>query len=114
VRRSDADGVLSLRSLALNIPGLLLELAQRGVIPTMFHIPFFVERGGLASYSASEDDLGRQAARLVDRILKGARPATLPVEQPTRFELVVNRKTASALNLSIPPPLLVRIDRLIE
>lgn len=114
LRREDADGVISLRSLALNISGLLLELAQRGVLPTMFHIPFFVERGGLASYSASERALGRQAARLVDKILKGARPADLPVEQPTTFEFVVNRKTAAALGLSIPASLLARIDRLVE
>ena len=114
IRRGDADGVLSLKVLSLNITGFILEIAPHGVIPTMFHIPFFVERGGLASYSAGERELGRQAARLVDRILKGVKPADLPVEQPTKFELVINLKTARALGLSIPPSLRLRADRIIE
>jgi ABC-type uncharacterized transport system substrate-binding protein len=83
-------------------------------MPTMFHVPFFVERGGLASYSANTYELGKQAARLVEKILKGAKPADLPVEQPTKFELVINLKTAKTLGLTIPPALLVRADRLIE
>jgi len=114
LRRSDADGVLSLKAFSLNISGFLLEIAPQGVIPTMFHIPFFVERGGLASYSASERELGRQAARLVDRILKGTKPADLPVEQPTKFELAINLKTAKTLGLKIPPSLRLRADRIIE
>jgi putative ABC transport system substrate-binding protein len=114
LRKADADGIFSLRLLALNIPGLILEVATRGVVPTMFHSPFFVERGGLASYSASGDSLGKQAARLVDKILRGAKPADLPVEQPTKFELVVNLKTAKALGLTVPPSLLLRADRLIQ
>jgi putative ABC transport system substrate-binding protein len=83
-------------------------------MPTMFHIPFFVERGGLASYSANHFELGKQAARLVDKILKGAKPADLPVEQPTKFELVINLKTAQSLGLPIPPTLLLRADRVIQ
>jgi putative ABC transport system substrate-binding protein len=114
LRKGDVDGVISLRSLSLNIPGLLLETATRAPMPAMFHIPFFVERGGLASYSASERELGGQAARLVDKILRGARPGELPVEQPTKFELVVNVKTARALGLALPPSLLLRADRLIS
>jgi ABC-type uncharacterized transport system substrate-binding protein len=77
-QKCDADEILPLRLLSSNISGFILESAMRGVLPTMFHIPFFVERGGLASYSADPHELGKQAARLVDKILKGARPAELP------------------------------------
>ncbi len=114
LRKSDADGVFSLRFLSSNISGFILEIAQRAVIPTMFHIPFFVERGGLASYSANTYELGKQAARLVAKILQGAKPADLPVEQPVKFELVINLKAAKALALTIPPSVLLRADRVIE
>jgi putative tryptophan/tyrosine transport system substrate-binding protein len=114
LRRGEADGIFSLRFLTSNIPGFILEIAPRGVMPTMFHVPFFVERGGLASYSANTYELGKQAARLVGKILKGARPTDLPVEQPTKFELVINLKTAKALGLTIPQPILLRADRVIE
>jgi putative ABC transport system substrate-binding protein len=114
VRKGEADGMVALRFLTSNIPGFVLEVAPRGVIPTMFTSAFFVERGGLASYAANLYELGRQAARLVDKIAKGTRPADLPVEQSTKFELVVNLKTARALGLTIPPPVMVRADRLIE
>jgi putative ABC transport system substrate-binding protein len=80
----------------------------------MFHDSFYAERTGLASYSASNYELGRQSARLVDKILKGTKPADLPVEQPTKFELVINLKTAKALGLTIPQSVLLRADRLIE
>jgi putative ABC transport system substrate-binding protein len=114
LRKGDADGILSLRYLTSNIPGFMQEISLRGVMPTMFHVPFFVERGGLASYSANTYELGKQASRIVDRILKGARPADLPVEQPTKFELVINLKTAKALGLAVPQALLLRADRVIE
>jgi putative tryptophan/tyrosine transport system substrate-binding protein len=114
LRKGEADGIFSLRFLGWNIPGFILEIAPRGVMPTMFHVPFFVERGGLASYSANTYELGKQAARLVEKIIKGAKPADLPVEQPTKFELVINLKTAKTLGLTIPAALLVRADRLIE
>jgi putative tryptophan/tyrosine transport system substrate-binding protein len=114
LRKGEADGILSLRFLSWNISGFILEIAPRGIMPTMFHIPFFVERGGLASYSANTYELGKQAARLVDKILKGAKPADLPVEQPTKFELVINLKTARSLGLTIPPSLLLRADRVIQ
>lgn len=114
VRRGEVDGMLTPRYLSLNIPGFMLEAATRQRIPAMFHDAFWVEQGGLASYSASLYQVGRQAARLVDRIIKGTRPASIPVEHAGTFELVVNLKTARALNLTIPPPLVPRIDRVIQ
>jgi putative ABC transport system substrate-binding protein len=114
IRKGEADGLLSPQVLALNIPGLINEIASKQAIPTMFHHSFFTEQAGLASYSASIHELGRQAARLVDKILKGAKPADLPVEQPTKFELVVNLKTAKALGIKVPQSVLVRADRVIE
>jgi putative ABC transport system substrate-binding protein len=113
-RRSDADGIFSPRLHSLNIPGFILEVGAKGAVPTMFHSPFYVERGGLASYAADRHELGRQAARLVDKILKGAKPADLPVEQANKFELVINLRTARALGLTIPESVLVRTDRLIK
>jgi putative ABC transport system substrate-binding protein len=112
LRRGDADGIFAPRVLSLNIPGFVLEVASK--FPTMFQASFLVERGGLASYGATDADLGRQAARLVDKILRGAKPADLPVEQPTKFELVINLTTAKALGLTIPKPLLQRADRLVQ
>jgi putative ABC transport system substrate-binding protein len=114
IRRGEVDGIFSPRFLSLNIPGFILATAQKQGIPTMFHGPFFVEHGGLAAYAAADEQLGRQAARLVDKILRGAKPADLPVEQPTKFELVINMKTARTLGLTIPPSVLLRADRVIE
>ncbi len=114
LRRGDVDGIFAPRVLSLNIPGFIVATSAKGTFPTMFQAAFFAERGGLASYGATDGDLGRLAARLVDRILKGAKPADLPVEQPTKFELVINVKTAKALGLTIPQSLLLRADRLIQ
>ena len=114
IKKSEIDGIFSPRVLSQNIPGLILEIAPKRGIPTMFETPFYVERAGLASYGADKYALGRQAARLVDKILKGAKPGDIPVEQPTKFELAINLKAAKALGIVIPQSMLLRADRLIE
>jgi putative tryptophan/tyrosine transport system substrate-binding protein len=90
------------------------ELALRYRIPTVGIIRAFVDEGGLMTFTAAEADLYRHAAMYVDKILKGAKPADLPVEQPTKFELIINLKTAKALGLTVPPSLLGRADQVIE
>jgi putative ABC transport system substrate-binding protein len=92
----------------------IAELAKKTRLPTAFQRRENVEAGGLFSYGANLNDQFRQAAIYVDRILKGARPAELPVEQPTKFELVINLKTARALSLTVPPNLLAIADEVIE
>jgi putative ABC transport system substrate-binding protein len=92
----------------------LADLATKHRLPTMFPWREGVDAGGLLSYGAHVPDLFRRAATYVDKILKGAQPGDLPVEQPTRFELVLNLKTARALGLTIPPSLLLRADQVIE
>ena len=94
--------------------GRIAELAAQRRLPTMFAQREHVEAGGLMSYGVDLRENYRRAATYVDKILKGARPADLPVEQPTKFELVVNMKTARALGLTIPPIVLGRADQLIE
>ena len=92
----------------------LAELALNSRLPMMCSSPEFVSTGCLMTYSAHLADIFRRAAGYVDRILKGAKPGELPIEQPTRFELVVNLKTAKALGVTLPPSLLLRADRVIE
>jgi putative ABC transport system substrate-binding protein len=92
----------------------LADLALKNRLPTIFAQREYAEAGGLLTYAADFSDLFGRAATFVDKILKGAKPADLPVEQPTKFELVINLKTAKALGLEIPPTLLARADEVIE
>jgi putative tryptophan/tyrosine transport system substrate-binding protein len=92
----------------------LADLAARNRLPTVFQFREHVDAGGLMSYGPNQADLVRRAATYVDKILKGAKPSDLPVEQPTKFELVINLKSAKALGLTIPPSVLVRADHVID
>lgn len=92
----------------------ILNFMERNAIPAMYEEARFVEGGGLISYGPSVRDLFRRSASYVDKILKGAKPADLPVEQPTKFELVINLKTAKALRLTIPDSIIVGADKVIE
>ena len=103
-----------------SIPGLsayrkqIVDLALQNRLPLISESITFVEAGGLASYDASRDEIFRRAALYVDKILKGAKPGELPVETPTRFELVINLKTAKQIGLTIPPNVLARADKVIR
>ena len=92
----------------------IADFALLQPIPSIFHLPGFVRAGGLLSYGPDRADLFRRAAAYVDKILKGATPADLPVQQPTKFELVINLKTAKALGLSVSQALFARADEVIE
>ena len=92
----------------------IVKFASEHNLPTVFHSKDFVDAGGLMAYGAEFGELYRRAAVYLDKILKGTKPAELPVEQPTKFELVINLKTAKQLGLSIPPNVLVRADRVIR
>ena len=110
-----ADGVLVLQNNILNSRRRqLTDLATKTRLPTIYYAPEFLTSGGLISYAPSINDLYRRAASYVDKILKGAKPADLPVEQPTKFELVINLQAAKEIGLTIPPNVLARADRVIK
>jgi putative ABC transport system substrate-binding protein len=92
----------------------IADLAIKNRLPSMYEQSQYVEAGGLVSYASKDADLYRRAATYVDKILKGAKPADLPVEQPTKFELVINLKTAKQIGVTIPPNVLARADRVIR
>ena len=97
-----------------NNVGRIAELATERRLPSIHTARVFVDTGGRMAYGVSYPDLYRRAAQYVDKIIKGTKPADLPVEQPTMFELVINLKTAKALGLTIPPSVLARADQVIE
>jgi putative ABC transport system substrate-binding protein len=110
-----ADGVLMLQSAVLNSQRKqTAELAIKSRLPAIYYAPEFLDAGGLMSYATSITDLYRRAATYVDKILKGAKPADLPVEQPKKFELIINLKAAKQIGLTIPPNVLVRAEKVIK
>jgi ABC-type uncharacterized transport system substrate-binding protein len=113
--KQHADAVLVLPSAVFNTHRKqIADLAKKSRLPAIFYAPEWVEDGGLVSYGVSFTDLYRRAATYVDKILKGRKPADLPVEQPKKFGLVINLKTAKAIGLTIPPNVLARADKVIR
>jgi putative ABC transport system substrate-binding protein len=103
-----ADGLTQMHKQAI------VDFVNRNRLPAVYPAREFVEAGGLIAYAVNYPDIYFRLASFVDKILKGAKPGELPVEQPTKFELVINLKTAKALSLTIPPSLLVRANEMIE
>ena len=110
-----AEAVLAMGSGVLSsLRAQVVELAVKSRLPAIYYIREYVEAGGLMSYGVSITDLDRRAATYVDKILKGAKPADIPVEQPTKFEFIINLKAAKQIGLTIPPNVLARADRVIK
>jgi len=110
-----AQGVLTLNSAILGSQrAQIAELAVKNRLPVMYHQGDFVEAGGLMFYGVNVPDLNRRAATYVDKILKGAKPGDIPVEQPTKLEFIVNLKSAEQIGLTIPPKVLAQADRVIK
>jgi len=115
IKHGDMDGVFMVSiDLQQKFTGLILRLASERRLPLSVRAARWVEKGGLFSYGHDVSPVGRDAAGYVDRILKGTKPADLPVEQPTKFEFVINLKTAKQIGLTIPPNVLARADRVIR
>jgi putative ABC transport system substrate-binding protein len=113
--RGPNGGLISAASpLSINNRGLIISLAAQHRLPATYPYRFFVADGGLVCYGPDSIEPHRQAARYIDRILKGEKPSDLPVQAPTQYELVINLKTAKALGLTVPPSLLARADQVIE
>jgi putative ABC transport system substrate-binding protein len=106
--------ILTGSKFALLYRELIIELAARYKLPAVYYRSYFVTSGGLASYGPDIPDQFRRAAGYVDRILKGEKPADFPVQAPTKYELVINLKTAKALGLTLPPTLIATADKVIE
>jgi putative tryptophan/tyrosine transport system substrate-binding protein len=114
-RKQRPDAMITVEDpLTLNYRKRIADFATGQQLPLLSGFSEFVAAGGLISYGANQIDVIRRAAGYVDKILKGAKPADLPVEQPTKFELMINLKTAKALGITIPPSLLARADEVIE
>jgi putative ABC transport system substrate-binding protein len=114
-RKAGAEALIVLASSVFNLHRQrLVDLAAHNRLLAVYEHRQFVDAGGLVSYGPDLKDMTRRAAKYVDKILKGAKPADLPVEQPTKFELVINLKTAKALGLTIPPSVLARADEVIQ
>jgi putative tryptophan/tyrosine transport system substrate-binding protein len=113
-RTSNGGLILTASALANTHRDLIIALAARHKLPAIYHRRHFVASGGLISYGYDLFDQCRRAAGYVDRILKGEKPADLPVQAPTKYELVINLKTAKSLGLDVPPTLLARADEVIE
>lgn len=117
ISASRAQAIIVVRDLFFNSTATRVKLVQFAAnkrLPAVYSFRSFVADGGLMSYAASQEESYRVAATLVDKIIKGAKPADLPIQQPTRFELVINLRAARALGLTIPPSLLLRADQVIE
>jgi putative ABC transport system substrate-binding protein len=113
--RSDNGGLILTSSALANVHrDLIIRLAAKFRLPAVYSFRFFVKAGGLAAYGSDSIDPHRRAAAYVDRILKGEKPADMPVQAPTKYELVINLKTAKALGLTVPRSLLDRADEVIE
>src|SRR5262245_3776275 len=118
MRGAKAEGAAGVNVLSsalfFALRGHIITIAAKLGLPTMYQWPEIAEEGGLIAYGPSLRGAFRQVTTLVDRVLKGAKPGDIPVEQPTRFSLVINLKTAGVLGLTIPPLTLLRTDRAIE
>jgi putative ABC transport system substrate-binding protein len=113
--KARAEAVLVLQSAVVNAHRKqIVDLATKNRLAAIYNVAEFVDAGGLMTYGVSLTHLHRRAATYVDKILKGAKPAELPIEQPTKFELLINLKTAKQIGLTIPPNVLTRADRVIR